>query len=165
LNTAAKKADDVMTWVYLGLNFVGLLLSIAAIRNFDVGFLATNTATTASSSSWNYTVGGIVNAIRQLHQGELRLGLTNLLRGMQLTSCTVVANIAKYTTLIQLSPTVTGCLMGFSFAACMFIGFCIELYEIYKSNKRIHLLEKTLVNETRDDNKQVIQKIILIEKA
>jgi hypothetical protein len=167
LNSATQKTNNTITWIYLGLNFIGLVLSIAAIQNLDVGFLAEDTTTTATASSWNYidTVGSVVTAVRQIYQGEIGLGLANLLSSLQLAGCTITANIAKYTTLLNASTVTIGGLMGFSFAASMLISCCIELYEVHQSTQRINVLETQLEKATEPSKKCVIQKAILIEKA
>jgi hypothetical protein len=167
LNDATRKADNAMAMVYLTLNLLGFILSIAAMQNFDAGFLAEDTGSTVTASGWNYidTTGGLITAAKQLHQGEYVLGFSNLASSLQLAACTISANLAKYTTLINASAATVSALMGFSFAACMLVSCCNELYEVHKANNRIDVLETNLRTETDEHKIKLLQKTIYIEKA
>jgi len=171
LNGLANKAAKTMSYAYVGLNFLGFVLSVASMQNWDMGFLATNIATNITGSSLNYvdSVGGTVTAIRQITQGQIELGLANLASSLQLAGCTVAANIANYTTLINASAATVSSLMGFSYAACMVVNCGIELCEVAKCDRRIKKMEEKrdeIHNNPAEQDKQApLQKSILIEKA
>lgn len=164
-NQAGKCADSTMTMVYLGLNALGFILSVLALPNIhiDAAPVSADPTATSISSGWNYidACGGIILGIKQIYQGEVALGIGNLIGGLQLAACTVTANIGKFaSSTLYLSNASMCALMGFSFAACMFISGALEFYEVYKADKRIEALETKQLNP---DHR--VEKIIQLEKA
>ncbi len=166
---AAQGMDYVMTIVYIGLTTLGFILNLLAYPtiNIDTAPISVDPAATGIGSFWNYTdaMGGIVAGIRQCYQGEPAMGVANIVGGLQLTGCTLTTNLAKWTSLIHLSNAAMGALMGFSFAACMFISAAIEFYEAYKANERMKLLENKRGSSITEEEKKLLQKLIYTEKA
>lgn len=146
LSNAAKLADKGMTWVYLGLNIAGLVL--AALTNVNLGAANILNAPLAPQGSfWNYWdgLGGVVLAVRQIKQGEIGLGVTNLLSSAQLVGTTTTANVATYgSTALSSSVALCNGIMGFSFALCMFVSGGLEIREAQKCEHRIVKLKDEL---------------------
>ncbi len=184
-NGAANSMDKTMTWVYLGLNLAGLIISAIALQNPNLaGSIANHQAYSGAGHGWNYldSLGGVVLGIRQIKQGEWGLGFANLFGSAQLTAFTIPATIAQYAPhLVKLTPVAIGAFMSFSFAACMAISGGIEYWEAHKCEQRITKLT-TKLSEVEDElnsdagviaerksvleqKKLALQKAILIEKA
>jgi hypothetical protein len=165
-NKAAKFADSTMTMVYFGLNALGFILSFLAIPaiGVDTAPVSVDPASTSIASGWNLidACGGIALGIKQIYQGEVGMGLANLAGSLQLAGCTIAADLGKfYSTAVHITNASMSALLGFSFAACMFISGALEFYEVYKAQKRIETLEKNY--EVFSDDR--LLQIIKIEKA
>lgn len=180
-NTRTKSFDSKMASVYLGLTVVGLALSVLVNVDFKVyEMLKSDLSRDVQGFAWNYfdTIGGIAQADRQLSQGEAVIGYANLLASAQLAACSIIANIATFSSAITLPASTIAGLTGFSFAACMVMSCIIESHEALECNKRAKELQEQLDQAKTDaffmrenpDEKLVerikfLEKSILIEKA
>ncbi len=165
-NQAAKYADSTMTMVYFGLNALGFILSFLALPaiGVDAAPISVDPASTGIASGWNDidACGGIALAIKQIYQGEVGMGLANLAGSLQLAGCTIAADLGKFcSATIHISSASTCALLGFSFAACMFISGALEFYEAHKAQNRIEVLERQYKASTDER----LLPIIAIEKA